>query len=447
VAGSEELHVDADARHARSKVTGLEIHEGDWISLDGSTGEVLQGELPTVEARYEDQVELKTILAWADEIRRMEVWTNADKPEEAEQARSYGAQGIGLCRTEHMFREGDRLEIVRGAILVANQATRAKAKAAAGGALDADESAVVARFDEAMGKLEALQQGDFEGIFRAMDGLPVVIRLIDPPLHEFLPNRDDLIEEVATFAAQGTAKDEPAYVEARSLLAAANSMREQNPMLGLRGCRLGLMIPDFVKIQTRAILNAQIAVKKAGGNPIAKIMIPLVGHVNELAATRALLESEAKAIEAKAGVTVDYKFGTMIEVPRGALTADEIAREADFFSFGTNDLTQMTFGYSRDDAEGGFLLKYVEDKILPVNPFQTLDDAVADLMKTAATKGRSTKPDLELGICGEHGGDPDSIAKCEQVGLDYVSCSPFRVPVARLAAAHATLASTAERDR
>jgi pyruvate,orthophosphate dikinase len=220
-------------------------------------------------------------------------------------------------------------------------------------------------------------------------------------------------------------------------------------MLGLRGCRLGLMIPDFVKTQTRAILNAQIAVKKAGGNPIAKIMIPLVGHVNELAATRALLEAEAHAVEeaAGAGVDVDYKFGTMIEVPRGALTADEIAREADFFSFGTNDLTQMTFGYSRDDAEGGFLLKYVEDKILPVNPFQTLDDAVAGLMKTAVEKGRSTKPGIELGICGEHGGDPESIAKCERIGLDYVSCSPFRVPVARLAAAQATLANAAERDR
>jgi pyruvate,orthophosphate dikinase len=441
VAGSEELHVDADGRHARSRATGLEIHEGDWISLDGSTGHVLQGDLPTVEARFEDQPELRTILGWADELRRMQVWTNADKPEEAEQARAYGAQGIGLCRTEHMFREGDRLEIVRSAILIANQATRAKARRDAGATLSTDETDVVARFDEAMGKLEALQQGDFEGIFRAMDGLPVVVRLIDPPLHEFLPNRDDLIEQVATYQATGTPQDEPAFAEARLLLQAATAMREQNPMLGLRGCRLGLMIPDFVKIQTRAILNAQIAVKRAGGNPIAKIMIPLVGHVNELAATRALLETEADALAEAAGVELDYKFGTMIEVPRGALTADEIAREADFFSFGTNDLTQMTFGYSRDDAEGGFLLKYVEDKILPVNPFQTLDDAVADLMKTAVDKGRATKPDLELGICGEHGGDPESIAKCERIGLDYVSCSPFRVPVARLAAAQAAMAS------
>jgi pyruvate,orthophosphate dikinase len=224
-------------------------------------------------------------------------------------------------------------------------------------------------------------------------------------------------------------------------------MHEQNPMLGLRGCRLGLMIPDFVKIQTRAILNAQIAVRKSGGHPIAKIMIPLVGHVNELKETRRLLEAEAEAVrEAAGGIEVDYKFGTMIEVPRGALTADEIAHHAEFFSFGTNDLTQMTFGYSRDDAEGGFLLKYVEDGILPVNPFQTLDDAVAGLMKVAVDKGRATRPDLELGICGEHGGDPESIHKCERIGLDYVSCSPFRVPVARLAAAQAVLAS-AENDK
>jgi pyruvate,orthophosphate dikinase len=220
-------------------------------------------------------------------------------------------------------------------------------------------------------------------------------------------------------------------------------MHEQNPMLGLRGCRLGLMIPDFVKIQTRAILNAQIAVRRAGGNPIAKIMIPLVGHVNELAETRRILDAEADAVRAAAGgIEVDYKFGTMIEVPRGALTADEIAHHASFFSFGTNDLTQMTFGYSRDDAEGGFLLKYVEDKILPFNPFQTLDDAVAGLMKIAVDKGRATRPDIELGICGEHGGDPESIHKCERIGLDYVSCSPFRVPVARLAAAQAVLATS-----
>jgi pyruvate,orthophosphate dikinase len=449
VAGSAELHVDEEAKVARSNVSGLEIKEGDWVSLDGSTGEIFVGALPTVEARFEDQPELQTILGWADEFRRMGVWTNADKPEEAAQARSYGAQGIGLCRTEHMFREGERLEIVRGAILIANLATRLKTRRDLGEKLTTEETATVAQFDAAMGKLEALQQGDFEGIFKAMDGLPVVIRLIDPPLHEFLPNLEEQLVKVTRAGDAATPED-------KELLATIQSMHEQNPMLGLRGCRLGLMIPDFVKVQTRAILNAQIAVKKAGGNPKAKIMIPLVGHVNELAATKALLEGEAKAVEAKAGVSVEYVFGTMIEVPRGALTADEIAKHAAFFSFGTNDLTQMTFGYSRDDAEGGFLLRYVEGvmlpgqkepfQILPVNPFQTLDDAVAGLMKTAVEKGRATRPDIELGICGEHGGDPASIWKCEAIGLDYVSCSPFRVPVARLAAAQAALAS-ADRDK
>jgi pyruvate,orthophosphate dikinase len=443
VAGSADLAVDYAGKQAHCSVTGTEFKEGDWVSLDGSTGALYMGALPTVSARFEDQPELQKVLKWADEIRRMGVWTNADKPEEAAQARSYGAEGIGLCRTEHMFREGDRLEIVRGAILVANQATRAKAKEAAAETLSADELDSIATFDSAMAKLEQLQQGDFEGIFKAMDGLPVVIRLIDPPLHEFLPNLEDQLVKVTRAEATGGASEED-----KQLLAAIKSMHEQNPMLGLRGCRLGLMIPDFVKIQTRAILNAQIAVRKAGGNPIAKIMIPLVGHVNELSRTREILEAEAKAIdEAAPGVDVDYKFGTMIEVPRGALTADEIARDAAFFSFGTNDLTQMTFGYSRDDAEGGFLLKYVEDGILPVNPFQTLDDAVAGLMKVAVDKGRATRPDLEIGISGEHGGDPASIMKCEKLGLDYVSCSPFRVPVARLAAAQAALTSAAERDK
>ena len=439
VAGSAALDVNYAGKSAACSLTGIDFAEGDWLSLDGTTGDLYLGSLPTVQARFEDQPQLQKILGWADEIRRMGVWTNADKPEEAAQARSYGAQGIGLCRTEHMFREGERLEIVRGAILVASTATRAKAKAAAGDSLSADEQEAIATFDAAMAKLEVLQQGDFEGIFEAMDGLPVVIRLIDPPLHEFLPNLEEQLVKVTKAGDAATEED-------RELLAAIKSMHEQNPMLGLRGCRLGLMIPDFVKVQTRAILNAQIARVRAGGKPIAKIMIPLVGHVNELAATRRLLEAEAKAVEAAAGLDVDYKFGTMIEVPRGALTADEIATEADFFSFGTNDLTQMTFGFSRDDAEGGFLLKYVEDGILPANPFQTLDDAIAGLMKIAVEKGRATKPDLELGICGEHGGDPASIAKCEAIGLDYVSCSPFRVPVARLAAAQAAMAM-GERDK
>ncbi len=437
VAGCHDLVIDYAG--ATASANGISFREGDWISVDGATGEVFLGALPTVSARFEDQHELQTILGWADEVRRMQVWTNADKPEEAALARSYGAQGIGLCRTEHMFREGERLEIVRGAILVAVAATRAKAKASGGRELSADESAAVATFDAAMAELEVLQQGDFEGIFRAMDGLPVVIRLIDPPLHEFLPNLEEQLVKVTRAGDAATQED-------RELLATIKSMHEQNPMLGLRGCRLGLMIPDFVKVQTRAILNALIAVKGTGGHPKAKIMIPLVGHVNELSATRAILEKEATAVESAAGVNVEYVFGTMIEVPRGALTADEIAHHAAFFSFGTNDLTQMTFGYSRDDAEGGFLLKYVEDGILPFNPFQTLDDAVVGLMRIAVEKGRATRPDIELGICGEHGGDPESIHKCERIGLDYVSCSPFRVPVARLAAAQAVLAAV-ERDK
>jgi pyruvate,orthophosphate dikinase len=440
VAGCAELVVDYATKTAHSTDSGLSFAEGDWVSVDGSTGEVFVGALPTVSARFEDQPELQRVLGWADEIRRLQIWTNADKPEEAAQARSYGAQGIGLCRTEHMFREGERLEIVRGAILVANAATRAKAKIAAGEALDADEKAVVAEFDAAMGKLEVLQQGDFEGILAAMSGLPVVIRLIDPPLHEFLPNLEDQLVKVTKAGDAATAED----VE---LLATIKSMHEQNPMLGLRGCRLGLMIPDFVKIQTRAILNAAVAVKRAGKDPRPEIMIPLVGHVNELIATRALLDAEAHAVVAAAGEAINFKFGTMIEIPRACWVADEIAKHAEFFSFGTNDLTQMTFGYSRDDAEGGFLLKYVEDKILPENPFQTLDVVIADEMRMAVEKGRSTRPDLKVGICGEHGGDPASIHKCETIGLNYVSCSPFRVPVARLAAAQAVLVNAAENDK
>ncbi|MGZ6345351.1 MAG: pyruvate, phosphate dikinase [Candidatus Limnocylindrales bacterium] len=446
VAGCSALLVDYASRTATAE--GVAFAEGDPISLDGSTGEVFLGALPTVEVRFEEQTGLQEILRWADEVRRLEVWTNADKPEEAALARTYGAQGIGLCRTEHMFREGERLEIVRDAIMVAFQATRAKERAATGERLGPQDQAAVARFDAALAKLEALQEGDFRGIFEAMSGLPVVIRLIDPPLHEFLPNHAELIAAVARFEALGTPESDPAYLEARSVLRAVEALREQNPMLGLRGVRLGLMIPDLVRLQTRAILNAAISERRAGRDPHAEIMIPLVGHVNELAETKRLLEAEARAVVERAGVAVDYKFGTMIEVPRGALTADEIARDAEFFSFGTNDLTQMTYGYSRDDAEGGFLLTYVERKILPANPFQTLDTVgVGQLMRIAVEKGRATRPKLKIGICGEHGGDPASIAFCDEIGLDYVSCSPFRVPVARLAAAQAALTTAAERDK
>ncbi len=446
VAGCASLIIDYGTKSAR--VNGLGFSEGEWISLDGTTGEVFVGALPTTEARFEDQAELQKVLEWADRARRLQVWTNADKPEEAAMARRYGAQGIGLCRTEHMFREGERLDIVRDAILVAFQATRAKEKSAAGAELGADDADAVARFDDAMGKLERLQQGDFEGIFEAMDGLPVVVRLIDPPLHEFLPNHAEVLVEVTRMEATGVAGDDPRYTAQRDLLRAIDALKEQNPMLGLRGIRLGLMIPDLIKMQTRAILNAAIARKRAGGDPHPEIMIPLVGHVNELAATRAILDVEAKTVQEAAGLEVDFKFGTMIEVPRGALTADEIAPHAEFFSFGTNDLTQMAFGYSRDDAEGGFLLNYVERGILPTNPFQTLDvEGVGQLVRTAVEKGRAARPGLKIGVCGEHGGDPQSIAFFELVGLDYVSCSPYRVPVARLAAAQAALQGAAERDK
>jgi pyruvate,orthophosphate dikinase len=446
VAGCASLVIDYGTKSAR--VNGLGFSEGEWISLDGTTGEVFVGALPTTAARFEDQAELQKVLEWADRARRLQVWTNADKPEEAAMARRYGAQGIGLCRTEHMFREGERLDIVRDAILVAFQATRAKEKREAGETLAADDEDAIRRFDEALGKLERLQQGDFEGILEAMDGLPVVIRLIDPPLHEFLPNHAELLVEVTRMEARGTPADDPEFTTARDLLRAVEALREQNPMLGLRGCRLGLVIPDFVKMQTRAILNAAIARRRAGGDPHAEIMIPLVGHVNELAQTRTILDAEAKNVQQASGVEVDYKFGTMIEVPRGALTADEIAPHAEFFSFGTNDLTQMAFGFSRDDAEGGFLLRYVERGILPDNPFQTLDvGGVGQLVRTAVEKGRGARPGIKIGVCGEHGGDPASIAFFEEIGLDYVSCSPFRVPVARLAAAQAALQGAAERDK
>src|SRR5664280_1410828 len=438
VAGCAELEVNYATKTATAN--GITVKEGDWVSLDGSTGEVFAGALPTVSARFEDQKDLQTVLGWADKVRKLMIWTNADKPEEAAQARSYGAQGIGLCRTEHMFREGPRLEIVRSAILVANVATRAKAKLAAGDKLTTEEKAAVKQFDAAMAKLEVLQQGDFEGILAAMSGLPVVIRLIDPPLHEFLPNLEEQLVKVTKAGDAATEED-------KELLATIKSMHEQNPMLGLRGCRLGLMIPDFVKIQTRAILNAAVAVKRAGKDPRPEIMIPLVGHVNELIATRALLDAEAHAVVAAAGEAINFKFGTMIEIPRACWVADEIAKHAEFFSFGTNDLTQMTFGYSRDDAEGGFLLKYVEDKILPYNPFQSLDPVIVQEMDMAVKLGRKTRPDLKVGICGEHGGDPQSIHDCHRIGLNYVSCSPFRVPVARLAAAQAALLGAAERDK
>jgi len=454
VAGAESLHINYAAR--TMEAGGTTVREGEMISIDGTTGEIYAGELPTIEARFEDEHDLATLLGWADAVRRLEVWANADYPRDAERARAFGAQGIGLCRTEHMFFEEERLPTVRRMILAATRATDAKRRLESGHAISADDTETVAIFDAALAELEHLQTDDFAGLFRAMDGLPVVIRLIDPPLHEFLPSHDELLAKVtrlqtvieltpATALPDGIQAE---LAEAEELLKVVDAMREQNPMLGMRGCRLGLLIPDIVKMQTRAILAAAARVAGEGKTPLPEIMIPLVGHVNELAETRRVLEAEVAKIVAESGQQVHYKFGTMIEVPRGALTADRIAEHAEFFSFGTNDLTQMTFGYSRDDAEGKFLLQYVERKILPENPFQVLDrEGVGQLVRLATERGRATRPGLKVGICGEHGGDPASIAFCHEVGLDYVSCSPFRVPVARLAAAQAALASAEVRDK
>ena len=469
VAGAESLKIDYAKRQMRAG--SATVAEGDVISIDGTTGEIFAGELPTIEARFEDEHDLATLLGWADEVRTMQVWANADYPRDAERARAFGAQGIGLCRTEHMFFEEDRLPTVRRMILNAHAATAAKHLADAD--LTDDDREAVTTFDEALAELERLQTDDFAGLFRAMDGLPVVIRLIDPPLHEFLPSHDQLVADVTRLrttldltdgelgvdaglvqqtlvklfgtkdAARAMRKlglsepepgikrstvDRPALeaelAEKEELLHAVEAMREQNPMLGLRGVRLGLMVPDIVKMQTRAILAGAARVAAEGLTPLPEIMIPLVGHVNELAETREILEAEVARIVEASGQQVDYKFGTMIEVPRGALTADEIAEHAEFFSFGTNDLTQMGFGYSRDDAEGKFLMQYVDRKVLPENPFQVLDVAgMGQLMRMGVEKGRSTKPGLKIGICGEHGGDPQTIAFCHEVGLDYVSCS------------------------
>nr|WP_081838417.1 pyruvate, phosphate dikinase [Thermogemmatispora carboxidivorans] len=440
VAGCEGIRVYEEEKLFRVVGSDVVIREGDEISIDGDTGEVFAGVIPTVEPDFEKETELQKLLNWADRIRKLGVWANADYPRDAQRAVTFGAEGIGLCRTEHMFMEQERLPIVQKMILAKTPEER----------------------QAALDQLLPFQRGDFIGIFETMvnprtgECYPVVIRLIDPPLHEFLPNYEELLVEVTRLEATGANPE--ALKEKKALLDAVAAMREMNPMLGLRGCRLGLLYPEITIMQTRAILEAALEVaRKTGKKPQVKIMIPLVGHVNELREVRRQLEAVAKEITAEAGSAVEYKFGTMIELPRAALTADQIATVADFFSFGTNDLTQTTFGFSRDDAEGKFLMKYVDGleapglpekvKILPVNPFQTIDrDGVGQLVRTAAEKGRASNPQIELGICGEHGGDPSSIEFFHQVGLDYVSCSPFRVPVARLAAAQAAL-SKSEKDK
>jgi pyruvate, orthophosphate dikinase len=445
VVGCEAIQPDYEKREFTVRTSDVVVREGDKISIDGGTGEVILGEVKTVDPDFEHDTDLQTLLGWADEMRDLGVWTNGDYPRDAARAVSFGAEGIGLCRTEHMFMEQERLPIVQEMILAPSTEER----------------------EAALAKLLPFQREDFEGIFRAMrnpktgEGYPVVIRLIDPPLHEFLPSYEELLVDVTRLEDKGGDPEE--LERKRTLLAAVSRMREANPMLGLRGCRLGLIFPEINVMQTRAILEAAAKVAGEGIKLQPKIMIPLVGHVNELREVRRQLEAVAQEITGEVGGMVEYKFGTMIELPRAALTAGQIAEVASFFSFGTNDLTQTTFGMSRDDAEGKFLIQYVEGlkepglkepvKILKSNPFQTLDrEGVGRLVRMAVEEGRKANPDLEVGICGEHGGDPDSIAFCDEVGLDYVSCSPFRVPVARIAAAHAALArkatkAHAERDR
>jgi pyruvate, orthophosphate dikinase len=426
VVGVSALIIDMGKR--RMIVGNESIHEGDWISISGNSGDVYLGKLKTVVPDIKDQWLMK-LLSWADEYRKLGVWTNADYPQDAKRAREYGAEGIGLCRTEHMFMETDRLPFVRKMIMADLPVERR----------------------EALDALLPFQRDDFIGLFKVMDGLPVIIRLIDPPLHEFLPNHIQLIRELSDFKLR--LKHAPNLLEIddllqqirinERLLKRVESLREENPMLGLRGVRLGIHIPELTIMQVRAIFEAACTVSKEGIDVHPEIMIPLTSHVNELKRQREILEKEANIVMEEQGIVIDYKFGTMIEIPRAALTADEIVEYASFISFGTNDLTQTTFGISRDDAESGFLIEYMELGILSENPFAVIDeDGVGQLMAIAVEKGKSKRPELEIGICGEHGGNPKSIDFCHRLGLNYVSCSPYRVPVARLAAAQAALRHT-----
>ena len=426
VVGASDIQISMKERTLVA--AGVTIKEGDYLSVDGTTGEVFLGEIPSIAPTLEEQTELMELLTWADEIsatkdirtapegwptRGLMVWANADYPEDARRARSYGAQGIGLCRTEHMFFEPERLPVVQKMILA-----------------DKVEDRVAA-----LDILLPYQRSDFDGLFEAMTGLPVIIRLIDPPLHEFMPDEHEILEEVIANRIQNKVDQAK-----EDLLVSVQNLHESNPMMGLRGVRLSVMMPEIVSMQVRAIFEAAADVTLRGFEPHPEVMIPLTGHINELHFIQPKLEEIAKAVMEEKGVEFDYKFGTMIEIPRAGLTADEIAETAEFFSFGTNDLTQFTFGYSRDDAERNFLVKYVEDGILPKNPFQTIDtNGVGQLMDLTVKKGRGTRVDLEVGICGEHGGDPESIDLCYKIGLNYVSCSPFRVPIARLAAAQSAI--------
>lgn len=423
IIGCSEVKIDLKAR--QMMVGEMVISEGDWISVDGTHGDLYIGQLPTITPDMSNPY-LLTLLGWSDEIRKLEVWANADNPQDAIRARQNGAEGIGLCRTEHMFFGPDRLGHVQEMIMADTVTSR----------------------KEALDKLLPMQRADFDGLFRAMDGLPVIIRLLDPPLHEFLPPFDELVKDLAdlkvrmrhcrTLSEIDEALDQIRVKE--NYRERLINLREDNPMLGTRGVRLGILYPEITTMQVRAIIEAACECANDGIDVKPEIMIPLAAHVNELRIQRQLLDTEAQEVMKNYPITVTYKFGTMIEIPRAALTADEIAEITDFFSFGTNDLTQTTYGISRDDAESSFLVSYLQQNILTDNPFATIDSqGVGKLMKLAVTAGRKTRPDLEIGICGEHGGDPKSIRLCHNLGLDYVSCSAFRVPVARLAAAHATM--------
>jgi pyruvate, orthophosphate dikinase len=423
VVGVSELNIDINKR--QMYVKGMVIKEGDFISIDGTTGEVYSGKLDTAVLDIADPWLIK-LLSWADEFKRLGVWTNADYPVDAERARNYGATGIGLCRTEHMFFQPQRLPYLQKMIMADLPVER----------------------QEALDALLPFQREDFAGLFRVMNGYPVVTRLIDPPLHEFLPDhvelRRDLTDLKIRIKQAGTLDEVDDLLrkirEKQDILERVEDLRENNPMLGMRGVRLGIHIPELTIMQVRAIFEAACMVKKEGIDVHPEVMIPLTSHFNELKVQRGLLETEAKKVMEEQGVQINYKFGTMVEVPRAAITADQLAEYASFFSFGTNDLTQTTFGISRDDAETGFLMKYMASGILKENPFAILDEeGVGELMALAVKKGRSVNKDLECGICGEHGGDPKSIAFCHKIGLTYVSCSPYRVPIARLAAAHAAL--------
>ena len=424
VVGTESIEIDLKKREM--KVGGLIIPEGEGISIDGATGEVFIGEINAIGPSVQDNRELSKILEWADERSRLAVWANADNPKDAKKSLEFGAKGIGLCRTEHMFMEKDRLPIVQRMILAAPEAIKGDGKAKE-------------EFDSALSQLLPIQREDFKGILRAMNGLPVVIRLLDPPLNEFLPDKDELLVDV-TRMEEGNEVFSAELDSKKQLLAAVEALTETNPMMGLRGCRLGIAFPGINEMQVRAIFEAACELKREGLSPRPKIMIPLVAYTSELVRMKDLVEKTGKKVMQEQNIEVDYKFGTMIEVPRAALIADKIAEIAEFFSFGTNDLTQMTHGISRDDAEAGFLGKYVKDEILSESPFQSIDEeGVGQLVIMAVEKGRSEKPDLEIGVCGEHGGDPKSIEFFNEAGLDYVSASPFRVPVARLAAAQAQI--------